>query len=63
MPATAARTVDDAAIDRACSPSPAVRPLTPMQLATSLRLAAADPVSLTAGKPEEVDEAPGAAGE
>ena len=32
-----------------------VRPLTPLQLATSLRLATADPVSLGTGKPEEVE--------
>ena len=32
-----------------------VRALTPLQLAASLRVASADPVNLTAGKPEEVE--------
>lgn len=33
-----------------------LRPLTPMQLAASLRLAAADPEALGAGRPEEVEK-------
>src|SRR5260370_40784233 len=33
-----------------------VRPLSPMQLATSLRLATTDPTALTGGKPEESED-------
>jgi hypothetical protein len=33
-----------------------VRALTPMQLATSLRLATMDPTALTVGKPEEIEK-------